>query len=159
MTTSESIDGLRRKTEIIAFSSGKGGTGKTLIATCLSYALTKIGLKVLVIDSDTATDGISLYLLGPEGVEEVPKIRSSSTLNGIMYQYLQQGDIHFQPLEIHRERADDHGVTYQAIISAKQLYGDRFDSFGNDSSIQLDKASYRKVIQKIFDTLREQGEY
>ena len=57
----------RIPTEIIAISSGKGGTGKTLVAACLGYSLKKAGHEVLMIDADPGTDGLSLFLLGPEG--------------------------------------------------------------------------------------------
>ena len=59
------------KTEIIAFSSGKGGTGKTLIAACFGYALTRSGHRVLLIDGDPGTDGLSLFLLGRSGMRQI----------------------------------------------------------------------------------------
>jgi MinD-like ATPase involved in chromosome partitioning or flagellar assembly len=54
--------------EIIAITSGKGGSGKTIVTASLGFALTRVGHRVLMIDADTATDGLSLFLLGPQGV-------------------------------------------------------------------------------------------
>jgi len=54
------------RTEIIAVASGKGGTGKTIILASLGYALQQSGHRVLFVDADTATDGLSLFLLGPQ---------------------------------------------------------------------------------------------
>jgi MinD-like ATPase involved in chromosome partitioning or flagellar assembly len=159
MTAIDHTEESGKKTEIIAFSSGKGGTGKTLIATCLGYALTKIGLRVLMIDSDTATDGLSLYLLGPAGLDKVKDFPLGSTLTGILRQYKEQGNFQFQPWKINRSLKEDHGVIYEAIISGRQLYGDRFDTSRDDSSTQLDRESYRKVIQTMFDSLRAKAEF
>src|SRR5829696_9545438 len=142
MPANEPTQGSKKKTEIIAFSSGKGGTGKTLIVTCLGYALTKIGLRVLMIDSDIATDGLSLYLLGPAGVDKVKEIPPNSTLTGILRQYKEQGDVQFIPWKINRSLPSDHGVIYDAIISGKQIYGDRFDSSRNEGNTQLDREAY-----------------
>ena len=160
MAATKKSEGPEKKTEIIAFSSGKGGTGKTLVATCLGYALTKIGLKVLMIDADTATDGLSLYLLGPAGFNQAKAIPSNSTLTGILHQYKEQGSFQFKPCQINRNsHPDDHGVRYDAIISGRQLYGDRSEISQDDESIQLDRESYSRVIQTIFDSLRSNAEF
>ena len=160
MSATKKPEGREKKTEIIAFSSGKGGTGKTLVATCLGYALTKIGLKVLMIDADTATDGLSLYLLGPAGFNQAKAIPSNSTLTGILHQYKEQGSFQFKPCQINRNsHPDDHGVRYDAIISSRQLYGDQSEISQDDESIQPDRESYSKVIQTIFDSLRSNAEF
>lgn len=44
--------GSGRKSKIISFTSGKGGTGKTLLSLNLAYALSKSGARVLFIDLD-----------------------------------------------------------------------------------------------------------
>ena len=41
---------------VLAVSSGKGGVGKTNIVANLSYALSKRGKKVLVVDADLEAD-------------------------------------------------------------------------------------------------------
>lgn len=49
---------------IITFVSPKGGTGKTVLAASTCYWLTKCGKRVLAVDGDFSTRGLSLYLLG-----------------------------------------------------------------------------------------------
>ncbi|MEM5828362.1 MAG: P-loop NTPase [Candidatus Aenigmatarchaeota archaeon] len=49
-------------TRIISVISGKGGVGKTLISTNLSYALSNFGFRTLLMDFNFTTPHISLYL-------------------------------------------------------------------------------------------------
>ena len=69
------------KTEIICICSGKGGVGKTLFSSCMGYALTRAGLRVLMIDGDPATDGLSLFLLGPKGIHQIDSFESHNTFS------------------------------------------------------------------------------
>ncbi|MGE5499647.1 MAG: P-loop NTPase [Syntrophothermus sp.] len=50
------------KGQIIAFSSGKGGTGKTFVCLNTAYALSKMNKKVLVIDLDANLSNINIML-------------------------------------------------------------------------------------------------
>ena len=47
---------------VLAISSGKGGVGKTNIVANLSYALSKRGKKVLVVDADLGLNNIDILL-------------------------------------------------------------------------------------------------
>ncbi len=60
---------------IITFASGKGGVGKTTIVANLGIALSKLGQKVLLIDTDVAMANLSLIL----GMESSP-----ITLNDVL---------------------------------------------------------------------------
>lgn len=55
--------------QIFAIASGKGGTGKSMIASSLGYILSHCGFKTLLIDADVATAGLTYYLLGDSSVE------------------------------------------------------------------------------------------
>jgi len=46
----------------IALVSGKGGSGKTLIATAFAQSLIHIGKRVLLVDADAGTGGLTYYL-------------------------------------------------------------------------------------------------
>ncbi len=52
MITADGINKKSSKARVYAITSGKGGVGKTSIALNLSIALSKAGLKVLLIDAD-----------------------------------------------------------------------------------------------------------
>ncbi len=91
-------------TRIIAFASGKGGTGKTTVVANLGTAAAKLGKKTLILDADIPMANLGLVLgiesqkatlhevlageakptkaiyTGPEGVKIVP---SGMSLNGL----------------------------------------------------------------------------
>ncbi|MEL3909208.1 MAG: MinD/ParA family protein [Treponemataceae bacterium] len=52
----------QRKTKIIAITSGKGGVGKTNIATNLGIAYSNMGKKVIVIDADLGLANVNVML-------------------------------------------------------------------------------------------------
>lgn len=54
--------GIRKKNKIVAFSSGKGGTGKTFLSLNISYALSLREKKVLFIDLDTNLSNAHIML-------------------------------------------------------------------------------------------------
>jgi len=51
------------KSKFICFASSKGGTGKTVVSASLGIFLASIGKKVLLVDMDAATNGLSLLYL------------------------------------------------------------------------------------------------
>src|SRR4051794_38311807 len=112
-----------RTPEIIAVTSGKGGTGKTLVSACLGYALTRAGHQVLLIDADTATDGLSLFLLGPQGARYQAAFEPANTFAAVLIDEEDTDTLEMHPRRINRNTLDDHGITYNAIISGWGLYG------------------------------------
>ena len=59
---SERVGPPQRKTKIIAITSGKGGVGKTNIATNLGIAYANMGKKVIVIDADLGLANVNVML-------------------------------------------------------------------------------------------------
>lgn len=49
--------------EVLCFVSAKGGAGKTVASASLATFLSEIGMKVLLIDTDAATNGLTLLFL------------------------------------------------------------------------------------------------
>jgi len=73
-------------TKFITIASGKGGVGKTTAAINLGQALTDLGKRVIVVDSNIVTPnvGIHLGLLNPEGT--INKfLRKEKALKDIIY--------------------------------------------------------------------------
>src|SRR5438067_2196409 len=106
-----------RATEVMAFVSGKGGTGKTSLISALGYALTNSGHRVLMIDADRATDGFSLFILGPRGMNQLEDYNPQSTFTGILEHFEHTRTIEAKPRIVNRSGDNDHAQSYQAIIS------------------------------------------
>jgi len=56
------VNGPSRKTRIIAVTSGKGGVGKTNIATNMGIAYAQMGKKVIVIDADLGLANVNIMM-------------------------------------------------------------------------------------------------
>lgn len=65
---------MKRETQIVAITSSKGGTGKSIIAASIAYILSHCGFKTLLIDMDLFTHGLTFYALA-----EYPRDASYST--------------------------------------------------------------------------------
>jgi MinD-like ATPase involved in chromosome partitioning or flagellar assembly len=146
-----------RTTEVIAIASGKGGTGKTLVGACLGYALTFSGHRVLMIDSDTATHGLSLFLLGPRGRDTQPA-RRLSTWSAVLRSAAEQGSPRWSPTVIRRdlEGEVDHGVKYEALISELGIYGDEVTA---ELSAPLLRGDFQRAAGAFFEGLRSKGDF
>jgi TonB family protein len=148
--------------ELIAFASGKGGTGKTLLASCLGYALIKSGHRVLMIDADPATDGLSLFLLGKNGMRQINSFEAVNTFTGALLQFQQTGELKFEPRRIHRigtNQQGDHGISYDALISGKYIYGDSYSPSERLVVPDLDQATFRKSVSTLFAAVRTSEKY
>jgi MinD-like ATPase involved in chromosome partitioning or flagellar assembly/tetratricopeptide (TPR) repeat protein len=145
--------------ELIAFASGKGGTGKTLMASCLGYALIRAGHRVLMIDTDQATDGLSLFLLGPKGMNQISDFTELNTFSGLLQLSQRGSGTIFEPRRINRTGTEptDHGVTYEAIISGNNPYGELLTKNPADSG--LNQESFQKAVARLFSEIRETSQY
>src|SRR5271166_2032812 len=152
------IDREGSATEIIAFASGKGGTGKTSLIAALGYALIYSGHKVLMVDADRATDGLSLFLLGPEGMYQVDEIASESTFAGVLHAFQTEGTI--QSIQHELNRKADHGCLYNAIISGKTLYGDvSAPARSNLLMGDIDRKVFQEAVYRLFEELKSRRAY
>ncbi|MFW5728273.1 MAG: P-loop NTPase, partial [Spirochaetota bacterium] len=55
-------DGSNSKTRIIAVASGKGGVGKTNIATNMALAFAQLGKRVVLMDADLGLANVNVVL-------------------------------------------------------------------------------------------------
>ena len=145
----------RKSAEIIAIASGKGGTGKTLLTACLGNALTRAGHRVLLVDTDTSTDGLSLYLLGGEGRQQIASFSAENTLRGYLDRFRENGESSFEVRCLERSAPGDHGVDYHILISGKALYGELDTEVHASTVTELGRESFRAAIQRLFEELHE----
>lgn len=66
---------MTRPGQVICMASVKGGSGKTVLAATFGTILSRIGKKVLLVDTDAATNGLSLFYLNEvvEHRETIPR--------------------------------------------------------------------------------------
>ena len=146
-------------TEIIAISSGKGGTGKTLITACLGYALHQSGHRVLMIDTDTGTDGLSLFLLGSEGPKQNDYVEPRNTFSGFLAGYRDGNSLDVEPFQINRTLDHQVDSKYPALISGKGLYGDPKLTRIEEATPGGDREIYGKAIDALLQSFRGQYDY
>src|SRR5712691_8527393 len=110
------------RTEIISVASGKGGTGKTVILASLGYSLQVSGHRILFIDSDTATDGLSLFILGPSGKDVKSDLVPQNTLSDFL-RATENGQVtnSIIPFRANRGQQEDHGLIYDILLSGRGL--------------------------------------
>src|SRR5689334_12062711 len=153
-----------KKTEIIAFSSGKGGTGKTSLCASLAYALVRSKLRVLLIDADPGTDGLSLFVLGKDGMDQLAKVSDSCTFAGYLREAQERASKgeeapNVEALRINRASESDHGVIYDAIVSSRGVYGDDDRYIMQAAVPHLDRDTFIVAVRTLFERLREQAHY
>jgi len=149
-----------QRTEVIVFCSGKGGTGKTSLISALGFALRTSGHRVLFVDADRATDGLSLFVLGPQGRDQLASFEPTSTFTGLLEEYERTGNMRPQPRTVHRTR--DHGLSYDVIISDRFLYGDSPQASPTGAASidrQFQRAAFQRGVQAFFESIRAGGEY
>ncbi len=149
-----------QRTEVIVFCSGKGGTGKTSLISALGYALRSSGHRVLFVDADRATDGLSLFVLGPEGREQLANFAPESTFTGLLDRHEKTGAMQPKAHSVHRTR--DHGLSYDVIISDRYLYGDAPQSerpYGSSIDRQFERRVFQQAVRAFFDSIRSSGQY
>lgn len=151
----EPISQERKSPEIIAIASGKGGTGKTLLTACLAHALTRAGHRVLLVDTDTSTDGLSLYLLGPGGRQLVASFSAENTVRGYLDRFRADEQASFEVRRLERSGDGDHGVDYHILISGKALYGELDTEVHASTVTELGRESFRAAILRLFEELHE----
>jgi flagellar biosynthesis protein FlhG len=142
-----------RRPEIIAIGSGKGGTGKTLLTASLAYALVRVGHRVLVVDADLGTDGLSLFILGPDGRSDVRTFEDSQVLSAL----LQQPELieNARGRVINRTVGDKHqGVTYEAIVTSRSIYADGTGEDPREELVNLGRPAFQERLGRLFDKLR-----
>src|SRR5438477_10267289 len=104
-----------------------------------------------MVGADMATDGLSLFVLGPRGMRQIDAFSTENTFASVLETDI--GDeMHVQPRRINRSGADDHGVIYEALISGKGLYGDV------PPPQPVDRAHFRRGVAELFADLERNHE-
>jgi len=135
------------RSKVICFASAKGGSGKTIISAALAKFLAGLGKKVLIVDTDAATNGLSLFYL-----EELVNARKHLGEEGV---YLFSwdnvpGDDNERLL---RSLRDDLDIGWVENAEISKSYGDKTILISNDNNsakIMIDE-NKEKATLKISD--------
>jgi len=76
-------EAMMRNTEIVVFSSGKGGVGKSVVATNFSLELVRMGKKVLLLDADIGLANVEIMLGVVPTYSVIDLIRGERSLEDI----------------------------------------------------------------------------
>jgi MinD-like ATPase involved in chromosome partitioning or flagellar assembly len=142
------------KSETISVVSGKGGTGKTLVVASLAYALQKAGQKVCLIDTDFATQGLSLFILGPGAERGTARLAEENSLYHMIQKWEESSHQLPRPKGADRFGEKDHDMSYQLIVSNKQFY-DRRLALGSEQEAQVARAILNESMGETNDAFRK----
>lgn len=123
------------KTKSIAIVSGKGGSGKTMVAAALAQALAIEGKRVLLVDADLGTGGLTYYL----GFSAFDRARAGLT------EYLLATSPNV-PLHIARARATE--VRKSPYLERMALLPVGEHRLRDDINDQLTAATMKRLIVK-----------
>jgi MinD-like ATPase involved in chromosome partitioning or flagellar assembly len=144
----------KTRCETISLVSGKGGTGKTFIVACLAYALQNAGQRVCLIDTDFATQGLSLFILGPGAERGVAELKEENSLYHMVKHWHKSSGQLPAPKRADRLGKKDHDTSYQIIISNKQFY-DRRLSLGVESEAKVARVLLSESMGETNDDFRK----
>ena len=100
----------RQETRVVSVASGKGGVGKTSVAVNLSIALSRLGIRVLVVDADFGLANVDIMLGVTSKFDVSYFLRGEKTLHEIMQlghegvRFISGGSGVYDLLNIHEEQ-------------------------------------------------------
>jgi flagellar biosynthesis protein FlhG len=140
--------------EVYTFVSSKGGTGKTLIAASFAYLLRSCGWRVVLVDTDFATRGLSLYILGTSiESEEISLEPENCIAESIL--------LGTHPSAIHPRTIVRDGTTYDVVFANSDVYEggapeERLLGLGEEP---LEGSAYRAFFSGLVEHLRKNYDY
>ena len=144
--------------EVLSFVSAKGGTGKTILSAATAYTLLHSGVRVVTIDADFSTRGLSLFLLGSVLESYEFRIRGENCLADSILEGIPVSEV--SPLKI------VHGeVEYNIVISNKDVWrsGVSEERFRGRSPLDQGSAvrpeDYCKYLWDLCDRFRKEYDY
>jgi septum site-determining protein MinD len=138
--------------QVIAFASAKGGTGKTVLSASTALALLRCGKRVLVIDGDFSTRGLSLFVLGNILYTPDMRVRDQECLA----EYLLSG---IRLEQIRPRQLERHDVEYHILFSNKSLWKHGVPEQANLSDTRLAPEHYIDSMNHLFKRFKTEYDY
>ena len=155
---------ISHKAHTVSFMSGKGGTGKTVIATTFGTLLLKAGFKVLFVDLDHATDGMSLFIAGATGFgsDDPNHIKRFDYVSDIF------GKDSITPLQPYRTttltsiskdyKESEFLCHWSVLFSSPQVFGGTSDNVNGILGYETQQ-KYKSSLDRLFDAIHQDGSY
>ena len=151
---------------IISFCSAKGGSGKTAVSAAIASFLSDAGLKVLVIDADPATSGMTLLFL-KKVVESSKKTQENGLFDELSpYPIMISDNLYFIPSSSSKKIKphDDLGILSSRLQSLLPNLSNQYDVIILDTEAGTEittraciEVSDKAVIVTEFDPLSASG--
>jgi|KBSMisStandDraft_5_1062788.scaffolds.fasta_scaffold41313_1 cellulose biosynthesis protein BcsQ len=144
--------------QVLCFVSAKGGTGKTVLSAVTAYTLLQSGMRVVTIDTDFSTRGLSLFLLGSVLDSYELQIQSKHCLADSILEEISVDDV--TPLTIVRG-----SIEYNVVISNKDVWrgGVPDERFLGGSPWPTERnaspTEYFKYLRQLCERLRKDYDY
>jgi cellulose biosynthesis protein BcsQ len=131
----------------MSFVSAKGGSGKTILSATTAYTLLQAGMKVVTIDTDFSTRGLSLYLLGSVLESNELIVQSKHCLFDSVSENVDVNLV--TPLKIMRGQ-----IEYHVVISNKDVWRG-----GVPSEATMDPLHYFNYLHDLCERFRDEYDY
>jgi cellulose biosynthesis protein BcsQ len=138
--------------KVLTVVSPKGGTGKTVIAASIAYLLLKSNERVLIIDADFSTRGLSLFTLGSILQTSDFYVRKEQCLA----EYVLSDEY---PEEVTPRLINRYGIEYHMILSNESLWSSGIPDTKILSSGELDPESFLQRFRDLLEYFKYKYDY
>lgn len=161
--------------KVICFASPKGGSGKTMVCASFGTALAGLGYRVTMIDTDSATNGLSLLYLkevvsvagGSDGDEQLASAAERRGLfdveknSGVATAVALRKNLRLVPATIRFANTEQVAVElFQAsLLEAVSFYGATSDFVLLDAQAGADTVAHFALSRKVCDEVVIVSEY
>ncbi len=154
-------NGIVKSTQRIAVISGKGGTGKSLVTASIGFVLAHCGYKVLLVDMDLFTGGLTFFL---SGISDKPDRISRGLLDSFAdgnqgSKHANHDNCKIDKIKISHEFVDDNLFLLPSLSSRRRNVSELAVSKDVSSLPQIIDIIYKDVLYNkesfdyiIFDT-------
>jgi cellulose biosynthesis protein BcsQ len=123
---------------VICVASAKGGAGKTVLTATFGAFLAALDKRVLLVDTDAATNGLTLMYLGETIAQRTESLGADGRPSGLY-------DVARDPFE------PDHGVTAIALGNGVSMVPATYNLFNTES---VDPKRFKVHLMEVLDDAR-----
>jgi cellulose biosynthesis protein BcsQ/outer membrane protein OmpA-like peptidoglycan-associated protein len=146
---------VHRDGRVVCFVSAKGGSGKTLLSATTAFILAKAGKRVLTIDTDFSTRGITLYFMGPDAQRRTLSVAPENCLSDALEKAI--------PIDQILPRIIvSSDVKFELLLSSTQAWNKNLPDdrmLGSGGERQTSSEEYFHFLKRVLDRFRLEYDY